>query len=194
MLFPFSRSVAGGDGFLNAEFIVKTTRFIAELQRFLAMQLQLKVKHTVRPRLTDTHLIRSPHYYRQFALSLGNESPYSFSKFKPLITDTPSIQTLSMASSVSVETGIDCSRDHTVRVIVWVDFNLGLRKNKAEVVIQTSFISSHTAVLLPISWELHLATCFSLKKVLRPRILWWVADRWIRFLIVLSQYKRWLFE
>ena len=71
MLFPFSRSVAGGDGFLNAQFIVKTTRFIAELQRFLAMQLQLKVKHTVRPRLTDTHLIRSPHYYRQFALSLA---------------------------------------------------------------------------------------------------------------------------
>ena len=84
----------------------------------MAMQLQLKVIHTVKPRLTDTHLIRSPHYYRQFALSIGKESPYSFSKFKPLITDTPLIQTLSMASSVSVETGIDCSRYHTVRVIV----------------------------------------------------------------------------
>ena len=158
------------------------------------MQLQLKVIHTVKPRLTDTHLIRTPHYYQQFALSLRKESTYIFSKFKPLVTDTPLIQTLCMASSVSVRTGIDCSRYHTVRVIVWVDFNLGLRKNKAEVVIQTSSISSHTAVLLPISWELHLATCFSLKKVHRPRILWWVADSGIRFLIVLSQYKRRLFE
>ena len=26
-------------------------------------------------RLTDTHLIWTPHYYRQFALSLGKESP-----------------------------------------------------------------------------------------------------------------------
>ena len=38
---------------------------------------------TVKPRL-----IRTPHYYRQFAFSLGKESPCSFSKFNPLNTDT----------------------------------------------------------------------------------------------------------
>ena len=32
--------------------------------------------------------MRTPHYYGQFALSLGNESPYIFSKFNPLNTDT----------------------------------------------------------------------------------------------------------
>ena len=36
---------------------------------------------TVTPHLTDTHLMRTPHYYGQFALSLGKESPYIFSKF-----------------------------------------------------------------------------------------------------------------
>ena len=30
----------------------------------------------VKPRFTDTHLIRTPHYYGQFALSLGKESPF----------------------------------------------------------------------------------------------------------------------
>ena len=34
---------------------------------------------TVTPHLTDTHLIWTPHYYGQFALSLGKESPYIFS-------------------------------------------------------------------------------------------------------------------
>ena len=38
---------------------------------------------TVKPRL-----IRTPHYYRQFAFSLGKESPCNFSKFNPLNTDT----------------------------------------------------------------------------------------------------------
>ena len=33
-------------------------------------------------------LIRSPHYYGQFASSLGKESPYIFSKFSRLNTDT----------------------------------------------------------------------------------------------------------
>ena len=28
--------------------------------------------------------IGTPHYYRQFALCLGKESPYTFSKFNPL--------------------------------------------------------------------------------------------------------------
>ena len=52
---------------------------------------------TVKSRFTDTRLIRTPCYYGQFALSLGKESPYIFSKFKPLNTDTPLIGTLSMA-------------------------------------------------------------------------------------------------
>ena len=30
-----------------------------------------------------THLIQTPHYYGQFALFLGKESPYIFSKFNP---------------------------------------------------------------------------------------------------------------
>ena len=38
--------------------------------------------------LTDTRFIRTPHYYGQFALSLGKERPYIFSKFKTLNTDT----------------------------------------------------------------------------------------------------------
>ena len=42
----------------------------------------------VKPRLADTRLIRTPHYYGQFALSLVRESPYIFYKFKPLNTDT----------------------------------------------------------------------------------------------------------
>ena len=36
---------------------------------------------TVTPHLRDTHLIRTPHYYGQFALSVGKESPYIFSTF-----------------------------------------------------------------------------------------------------------------
>ena len=66
--------------------------------------------HTVKPRFTlDTLLIRTPHFYGQFALSLRKESPYMFSKFNPLNTDTPSIRTLSMVPSVSVLTEFDCT-------------------------------------------------------------------------------------
>ena len=43
---------------------------------------------TVKPRFTDTRLIRTPHYYRHFTFSLGKESPYIFFKFNPLNTDT----------------------------------------------------------------------------------------------------------
>ena len=48
--------------------------------------------HTVKPRFTDTRLIRTSHYCGQFALSLGKESPYIFTiKFQPTLiynTDT----------------------------------------------------------------------------------------------------------
>ena len=37
-----------------------------------------------------------PPYYGQFALSMGKENPYIFSKFNHLNSDTTSIQTLSM--------------------------------------------------------------------------------------------------
>ena len=40
--------------------------------------------------------LRTPHYYEQFAVSLGKESPYIFSKLNPLNTDTPLIRTLFM--------------------------------------------------------------------------------------------------
>ena len=41
---------------------------------------------------------------RTVYLSLGKESPYIFSKFNPLSTDTSLIWTLSMAPSVSILT------------------------------------------------------------------------------------------
>ena len=66
---------------------------------------------TVKPRFTDTRPVDMDTRpvdtdtgltinYRQFALSLGKESPYIVSKFNPLITDNPLIQTLSMGPSV----------------------------------------------------------------------------------------------
>ena len=51
----------------------------------------------VKLRIKDIRLTWTPHYYRQFALSLPKESPHIFFKFKPLNTDTPLIQTLSMS-------------------------------------------------------------------------------------------------
>ena len=65
---------------------------------------------TDKPRFTFTRIIRTrPHHYAgQFALSLGKESPYIFSKFNPLNTDTPLIRALSTDPSMSVLTGFDC--------------------------------------------------------------------------------------
>ena len=65
--------------------------------------------YTVIPCIMDTRLIQTCHYYGQFALSLGLGSPYIFSKFDPLNTDSPIIQTLPMAPSVSVLPEFDCS-------------------------------------------------------------------------------------
>ena len=47
-----------------------------------------QIQITVKTRFTDTGLIRTPHYYGQFSLSMAKESPYIFSKFNPLNTDT----------------------------------------------------------------------------------------------------------
>ena len=60
---------------------------------------------TVKSRFTDTYLIRTPRHYGQFALSLGKESRYIFSKFDPLNTNTPLLRTLFMGPSVSLLTG-----------------------------------------------------------------------------------------
>ena len=46
-------------------------------------------RNTVKTRFTDTRVIRTPHYYRQFTLFLGKENPYIFSKFNPLISIAP---------------------------------------------------------------------------------------------------------
>ena len=53
--------------------------------------------HTVKLRL-----IRTPHYYGQFVLSLGKEIHYIFSKFNPLNMDTPFIRALSMVLLLSL--------------------------------------------------------------------------------------------
>ena len=45
-------------------------------------------KNTLTFSLKSTHLIRTSHYYGQFAVSLGKENPYIFSKVNPLNTDT----------------------------------------------------------------------------------------------------------
>ena len=58
--------------------------------------------------LNSTRLIRTPHYYKQFALSLGKESPYIFQLIQPAHMDTPLIGKRFMAPSV---TGFDCSSD-----------------------------------------------------------------------------------
>ena len=57
---------------------------------------------TVKPRSTDTRLIQTHHYYGQFVLSLGKESPYIS------LNSILWIWTLSVVSSVSVLTRFDC--------------------------------------------------------------------------------------
>ena len=70
-------------------------------------------RNTVKPRFTDcARVIRTTHYYGQFALSLGKENPYIFSKFNPLNTGTPFIWTFSIPPPlppVSVLTGFYCA-------------------------------------------------------------------------------------
>ena len=51
---------------------------------------------TVEPRVMDTRLIRTPHYYGHFSLSLVKDSPYIFCKFNPLNTDTSLLQACSV--------------------------------------------------------------------------------------------------
>ena len=64
---------------------------------WLSVVVSNKIQPTVKPDLTDTHIIRTPHYYGQFALFLGKKA-LTFS----LNTDNPLIWKLSMVPSVSV--------------------------------------------------------------------------------------------
>ena len=66
---------------------------------------------TVKARSMDTHLLWTPHYCGQFDFSQRKESPYIFFKFNSLNTDTPLIQRLSMAPSVSILMEYHCSYD-----------------------------------------------------------------------------------
>ena len=71
-----------------------------------SLRHQQKIKSiTFKPRFTDTRFVWTPHYYGQFAVSLGKESPYISSKFNPLYTGT----SLTMAPSVSALTKFDCN-------------------------------------------------------------------------------------
>ena len=63
--------------------------------------LSVRQTNTDKPCFADTCLIGTPHYYGQFALSLGKENLYIFSKSNPLNTDSPLIRTLSIAPSMS---------------------------------------------------------------------------------------------
>ena len=56
-------------------------------------------------------LIQTPQYYKQFSLSLEeNAAPLFFSKFNPLNMDTPLIQTVSMALSMSILSKNGCEK------------------------------------------------------------------------------------
>ena len=57
---------------------------------------------TVKSRFMDTRLIQTPHYHGQFALSLGKESPLTFS-----LNSTRLIRKLSIVPLVSILTGFD---------------------------------------------------------------------------------------
>ena len=63
---------------LSARFQTLTWRLGEMVQNLESPGLSGRVDspvYTVKPRFLDTCLIKTPHYYRQFALSLGKESP-----------------------------------------------------------------------------------------------------------------------
>ena len=59
--------------------------------------------------------LQTPLHYRQFDLSLGKESPYIFSKFNPLNTDTLLIWSLPVVPSMFVLMGFDCNINYLLR-------------------------------------------------------------------------------
>ena len=84
-------------------------------------------KNTVKPCIMDSRFIRISHCYGQFALSLGKESLYIFSKIQ---LNNLLIQTLFMAFSVSILTGFDWK----TKEITWKSSNTSIfiqnKKNK----------------------------------------------------------------
>ena len=73
---------------------------------------------------------QTAHYYQQFALSLAKESPHSFSKFKPLIMDTPLIRTLYALLRVLIK-GI---WRYSIWIVPWVVWANGCRDDTWPVV------------------------------------------------------------
>ena len=68
--------------------------------------------------IVKPRLIRTPHYYGQFAVSLGKESLYIFSKFNPLNTSNPLIRTRFKPPPEAALTGFDYNcMDHFAIVI-----------------------------------------------------------------------------
>ena len=67
---------------------------------------------TVKPRFTETRIIRTPHCYGQFALSLGKESPYVFCKFnRPLPSSkNPHFQNETKCTTFLVKMSFICMR------------------------------------------------------------------------------------
>ena len=57
--------------------------------------------------IQDTLLIQTPHYHGQFVLSLGKESPLTFS-----LNSIRLLRTISMVPSVLVLTGFNCNKIH----------------------------------------------------------------------------------
>ena len=76
----------------------------------LAPSLLASIGCAVKLRFKDTLLVRTPHCYRQFSLSLVKVSPHSYFKFNPIKTDTPIIRTVSMAPSESVLAGLTAGK------------------------------------------------------------------------------------
>ena len=111
----------------------------------------------VKPRfLPDTRSKRTLHYYRQFALSLGKESPYTFSKFNPLNTDIPLIPTLSMARDCPHWGGLIvlCSSHYTGTVIIQ-----GLYQDSTvqhDPINYPSFLALCYFLIVPSSWPYNM--------------------------------------
>ena len=68
----------------------------------------MEKRNTVKPRFSDTRLIRTPHYKEQFALSQGKENRYISLNSTRLMCPSL-IRTLSRTPSVCVLTGFDCT-------------------------------------------------------------------------------------
>jgi len=75
-----------------AEFVSKLNEEKKELRNALANLEEQISQYRQRERTNEQVLSnpasRAPHYYGQFALSLGEKSPYIFFKFNPVNTDT----------------------------------------------------------------------------------------------------------